>query len=92
MKKVSELSDNDAITYCHWFCEENNLNDEWLAFREMKESEYRYCSYLQEFIEEGLCADIQMISNNLIKDSALPEINIDKEKTLKICYKCKHCI
>ncbi len=40
MKKVSEMSDNDVITACHWFCEENHLNDEWWAFRETKESEH----------------------------------------------------
>ena len=32
MKKVSEMSDDDVIMYCHWYCEENRLNDEKTSF------------------------------------------------------------
>lgn len=92
MKKVSEMSDEDVITYCHWFCEENKLTDEWDTFRQEKEAEYRYCSYLKEFIDDGLCADIQMISGGFIKSSALPETDIDKEESQKTCRKCKYCL
>ncbi len=40
MKKVSEMSDKDVITFCHHFVEDNRLNDEWYNFREEKEAEY----------------------------------------------------
>lgn len=40
MKKVSEMSDKDIITFCHHFVEDNRLNDEWYNFREEKEAEY----------------------------------------------------
>lgn len=39
-KKTKEMSDDDVIKYCHWYCEENRLNDEWLSFREQIESQY----------------------------------------------------
>ena len=92
MKKISEMSDDEVISRCHWFCEENNLIDKWNAYREQAESEYRYCSYLDEFIDEGVCYDLQMITEGYIKSSALPEMVIDKEKCLKYCSKCEHCL
>lgn len=33
MKKISEMNDQEAITACHWYCEENNLIVEWNNFR-----------------------------------------------------------
>ena len=51
-----------------------------------------YCSYLNENIEEGMCYDLQMIGNSYIKESALPEINIDKEELNEHCSKCKYCL
>ncbi|MBQ9699368.1 MAG: hypothetical protein IJV71_01985 [Lachnospiraceae bacterium] len=38
-KKVEDMSDGDVIKYCHWYCEDNNLVDEWWKFREEKETE-----------------------------------------------------
>ena len=90
MKKVEDMTDVEAISNCHFYCEENNLIDEWKQFREKSESEYRYCSYLEEYIDEGLCYDLQMITGNDIKPSALPEINIDKEKCANCCAECKY--
>ncbi len=52
------------------------------------EAEKFFCEYLQEFIEDGLCTDIQMIAIEYIKSTALPEYNIDKEKTIKCCCNC----
>lgn len=49
-----------------------------------------YCIYLKKLIDEGLCYDMQMISEGFIKPSLLPDIDIDKEKLLKCCSKCKH--
>ena len=89
MKKIADMTDDEVISNCHFYCEENNLISEWNEFREKAESEYRYCSYLEEYIDDGLCCDLQMITNNYIKPSALPEINIDKEKCARCCSECK---
>ena len=51
-----------------------------------------YCSYLNKNIEEGMCYDLQMIGNSYIKESALPEISIDKEELNEHCSKCKYCL
>ena len=48
------------------------------------------CSYLGRNIGEGLCYDIQMISNGYILPSALPDIKIDKAMALKACETCEH--
>lgn len=32
MKKISEMNDQEVITACHWYCEENNLISEWNDF------------------------------------------------------------
>lgn len=42
--------------------------------------EKNYCIYLKKLIDEGLCYDMQMISEGFIKPSLLPDIDIDKEK------------
>ena len=49
-----------------------------------------YCAYLNRNVDEGLCYDIQMISNGFIKPSALPDIKIDKAVALKVCEGCRH--
>lgn len=51
-----------------------------------------YCSYLNENIEEGMCYDLQMIGNSYIKESAFPEININKEKLNEHCSNCKYSL
>ncbi len=89
MKKVIDMTDDEVISSCHLYCEENNLNSEWYIYRDKIESQYRYCSYLEEYIDEGLCYDLQMITSGFIKSSALPDIIIDKEKCSAHCSKCK---
>lgn len=49
-----------------------------------------YCIYLKKLIDEGLCYDMQMISEGFINTSLLPDIDIDKEKLLKCCNMCTH--
>ena len=49
-----------------------------------------YCVYLNGSVDEGICYDIQMISNGFIKPSALPDIKIDKAAALKVCEGCRH--
>ena len=92
MKKVTDMNDDEIISICHIYCEENNLNAEWNQFREKADSEYRYCSYLEGYIDDGLCYDLQMITGNYIKPSALPEIKIDKEKCAKSCFECQYSL
>ena len=48
------------------------------------------CSFLGRNIDEGLCYDIQMISNSYILPSALPNIEINKSMALKVCETCEH--
>ena len=49
-----------------------------------------FCSYLKRNIEEGLCYDIQMISKGYVLPSVLPDIGIDKSKSINACKTCKH--
>lgn len=37
LKKVSDLSDRDVISVCHWYCVERRLTEEWEAFRAERE-------------------------------------------------------
>ena len=90
MIKVKEMDDHSVIRYCHWYCEENNLTSEFKRYREEIEAEYFYCAYLQDDILPGCCYDMQMIKDSYIKQSALPEIQIDKEALEKCCVDCKH--
>ena len=92
MKKIADMSDDDVISCCHSFCEENRLTAEWKAFREKAEADCRYCSYLEEYIEDGLCYDLQMVAGNCIKPSALPEIRMDAEKCAECCSECRYSL
>ena len=80
MTSIQKMDDQSAIQLCYLYCEENNLKSEFETYRRGVESEYAYCPYLQDYISEGCCYDMQMIKNGLIKPSALPDIPIDKEK------------
>ncbi|MBE6606725.1 MAG: hypothetical protein E7635_06785 [Ruminococcaceae bacterium] len=90
MIKVKEMDDQAVIRYCHWYCEENKLTSEFKKYREDIESEYVYCSYLQDYISLGLCYDMQMIRGGYIKQSVLPDIHIDNENLDKCCVDCKN--
>lgn len=89
-KKISEMTDDEVVLCCHRYCEENGLTAEWKAFRKRCEEAYRYCSYAEEYVDEGLCYDLQMILGELIKPCALPESVIDKEKLKNCCADCKY--
>ena len=90
MQKVSEMSDKEAIRYCHWYCESNRLTEEFNVFRNKAESAYRYCAYLQEYIEDGDCCDLQMIVNGTVDASVLPQYRIDREKAATYCGSCRY--
>jgi len=40
-EKISDMRDNEIISCCHFYCEENNLISEWENYRAESESEYR---------------------------------------------------
>ena len=48
------------------FCEENNLMSEFCMYREKVESEYVFCAYLKEYIEFGLCYDMQIDRKSVV--------------------------
>ena len=48
------------------------------------------CSLLGKEVEDGLCYDIQMILGRYINPSALPDIEIDREKAQDICKNCPY--
>lgn len=90
MKKVADMTDDEVISACHRYCEDYQLVTEWQEVRGKAESEYRYCFYLEEYVEEGLCYDLQMITLGYIKPTDLHEIKMDKEKCMKCCSECKY--
>ena len=90
MHKVSEMSDAETIRYCHWYCESNRLTEEFDDFRNKAESAYRYCAYLQEYIEDGDCNDLQMIVSGTVDASVLPQYRIDRENASTICNSCRY--
>ena len=55
---------------------------------ESSQSDTIRCPYLGRAIDQGVCYDMQMIANNVIKPKALPDIDIDKEKLLTLCRSC----
>ena len=83
------MSDDEIIQCCHWYCEENRQTDTFEAFRTKVESEYRYCEYLSEYIDDGLCYDIQMICAGYIKCSVLENYLFDDTAT-EHCAKCRY--
>ena len=48
-----------------------------------------YCPYSSRYIDEGLCYDLKMILNGYIKESALPDMQIDKKQLHEHCSKCQ---
>jgi len=91
-QKLSEMDDNDIIQYCHWYCEDNNLTDEWHIYRDEKEKALNFCPYHNEFIDPGLCCDMQMILTGYIKSTALSDLHIDSTELEKCCTECQHSL
>ncbi len=90
MKKISDLSDQDVISVCHSYCEDNRLTVEFFEYRNQALSNYRSCGYLEEYIDGDLCSDLQMIAQNLIEKTISPDRPIDREKVRSCCEKCKY--
>lgn len=91
MKKVSEMTDSEVCQYCHWYYEENHLTQEWRAFWQKFETDYCHCPYLHDFIDLGMCYDLQMIALGYIKATALPEFELDNAALKLCCAECIHC-
>ena len=90
MIQVKEMDDMSVIHYCHFYCEENNLMNEFKKYREEIEAVYVYCPYLRGYIMPGCCYNMQMIKNGHIKQSELPDIQIDRETLDEFCVDCKN--
>ena len=67
--------------------EEKKIDADFVAF--MSTFAAKFCPYLNEYIDEGCCYDLQMICDGYIKDSALPEIKVQKTQLSKQCQKCR---
>ena len=92
MKKVDDMPDSELIRVCHWYCEDNNQTADFDNYRNEKESEYRYCDIIQEYIDEGLCIDIQMICSGYIKKAAMPDYDIDYLESESKCKECRYSL
>ena len=67
--------------------EEKKIDADFIAF--MSTFTAKFCPYLNEYIDGGCCYDLQMICDGYIKDSALPEIKVDKTELSNQCQNCK---
>lgn len=91
-KKVADMTGDEVISCCHCYCEEHQLTAQWNAYREKAESEYLYCPYLEQYIDAGICYDLQMVTGGFVKPSVLPEITIDKAQCAKHCATCEYAL
>lgn len=91
MKKVTDMTDDEVVKFCHWFCEDNRLTEEFNYFRDKIESQYNYCLYLNKYIEPSSCAQLQIIAEGMIKQSVLYEIK-DKSELKNCCSECPHSL
>lgn len=92
MKKVSEMTNDEVIQFCHWYCEANDFTKEFNCKRNEVESGYHYCDYLKEYIEIGQCYDMQMVKVGLIKSNVVNVNNIDKESLNLYCSNCEYTL
>lgn len=91
MRKVADMTDDEVVRFCHWFCEDNRLTEEFNDFRDKIESQYNYCLYLNKYIEPSSCAQLQIIAERIVKQSVLYEIK-DKSELKKCCSECLYCL
>ncbi len=89
MKKVKDMSDNEVITHCHWYCEDNCIVGEFTDFRKKIEAEYYFCSHLKEFIEPSLCYDMQMFAEGFEQESNA-EFYANKGELKLHCMNCRY--
>ena len=97
-KNVCDLTDNEVVQFCHYYCEDNNLISEFNAFQDAMLSDYCYCELIDcgftnkgAYISKDLCNDIQLCCADLkSKSDLLEQKQIDWEKSNCICLKCEH--
>ncbi len=92
MKKVSDMTAEEANRYCHWFCEENNLNDEFYEFVSKIKAEHYYCPFLHAYIEQEGCCELQMISEGFLEGYVLSGIQVDRTKLAEYCSACRNSL
>lgn len=90
MKRIFDMTDVELIHACHCYCEENNLINEFNTFRMKGEADYRYCSYLQEYICTDLCMEVQLVASGFMKASALKDRAVEEEVAKEYCANCKY--
>ncbi len=86
--KVSDMSDSELVTYCHWYYMDNDLYEDFLVFQKKIESEYYYCPYLKEYIEPGLCYDLQIFSEGYVETDG--SVN-RKDDSAELAVRCMNC-
>ena len=89
-KNIADISDEEVISFCHRYSEDERLSDEFFTFCENAKDAYRWCSYLEEFIEDGDCWNIQLIVNEVINSAQYSECHIDIDKATLFCSECKY--
>lgn len=91
MRKVEDMTDDEVVRFCHWFCEDNRLTEEFNDFRDKIESQYNYCLYLNKYIEPSSCTLLQTVAEGISKQSVSYEIK-DKSELKKCCSECLYCL
>ena len=94
-KKITDIPDDDIARVCHWYCEENDLVDEFFAFRDRFLADYCFCELAKGGAENGrmingsLCMEIQMAVAGSIPMVSIPEYQwIDWEAAPDTCANC----
>ena len=90
MHHIKDLADHDVIQFCHWYCEECRLTQEFEEYRKRAEAQYRYCPYLKEYIGDEQCSDICMIAQGYIKNLTLTEYSVESESAKAFCNECRY--
>lgn len=49
MIKIDDMSDHEVSRVCHWFCEENNLTQEFIQQMD-KDKGIRYCPFEDHYL------------------------------------------
>ncbi len=91
MIRIDDMSDYEVSQVCHWFCEENNLTQEFKEFIQQmdKDKGIRYCPCVRESIDANRCNMIQMIAKQLIDPSNCPDCILNADEIAIICNECK---
>ena len=77
MVKVTDMDDQSVIRACHWYCEENNLTDEFKEYRETAEQDAKV-HHVHEVI--AIC------------DECGSEYLASKSTMVSLCPECAHVL